>query len=1113
MQEEIRVITLVRKENLTPHEKTSDEGMEERFFTTDYFDMLITKRYSLDVPLNQWMSEDSVLTDYSQETAVQRYPLYFSKSIYDKYEKSRDELKRGDPFEKSSDFKFLSVIQVYIAPEILKRLKDKMSVMWCAEDGYAMLDPFLNDLYDTVECFRCSYQSQEFVYRIYYAMSAGDFTIVIKSRIPELSFGISTYVRSRISGKKWAVYKTYTLLAMEDDIDGWENGSVRLLENGSIGKFVLRGCYSWKYWKERPGNEYSNRIDRLNGRYDFSVELTEKEFVQFYHKVLKNNRDGNKEAVQLKNNADYLADLMDRGYLSYLNERYLMPGIEIGLNDADIVSKLVLDNKNDEELNSLNRNFINSLRQKQQDMEKSYAIICREHKSLKHYFVLLKRQIDFCSVLNEQSDTRIYACGIEQLLEAVLDSLGKYKDVYQEEESGSKGSQLGGTIVEYLGKSIYSINTYMEYVRNNNLQSLQTPNYNIESDMGMEKILIGYSEYLREFVRFYVENNDCMSGTIGFLPIVIPNICDSDIKVETLFPNDKIFNPTRKTRDDGKKLLIINSPSMMELEDIPMAMSMLCHEIAHRFRYEDRKDRNRVILRLFAAECAEMVTKKILARLLTEIGEVTTYPPIETILRQELSDIIVKILTSAKYGIDMDAPMDYFRAKLNENILKFFQDFSYISKMDKYTQLFIRQVTEWKNVDEDSIELAKELYEAIDSGKDRELCLQKIEKAVREYLGKKKGKDDGVIYLYMEDLIQQLVDEEQNDTGTETQQFIVRLHERLADIWEKRTLEHANRIGKTISVNEYRMWALTGRYLGLDAKSMDDTKINEKNRDRFMDVIKQLRIEEKDLEAVSNSISLYREITSDIFMCCVMGLSPFAYLNVIVTNMWRTDLLINENTMKRIICVILTMEIRDEDCKAEKALKKYTMTCVELLNRIGTEIKEYMPKEYEGYEDIYLKISEELSKYDDKDSMRTDKCKEALETFRQNMEMQYGYQDDLCIKIDKMLLVCKGLIDKGEHYINQLYRDDEYPQVCDREFLKEDYDTAWQMLSVFREKMKNDAKMAQLDNLYHQIADYLERLYETGRVTDSNLNRESIRFLLKMFYNCKFQYAESGGKL
>lgn len=1112
MQEEIRVMTLVRKAKLGQRDKAPEKRMEERFFTTDYFDWLIAKKYPLDIPLSQWMSEDTALTDYSQETAVQRYPLYFSDYIYDKYENGQQDIKRGDPFENGSVFKFLSVIQVYIAPEILRRLKDKIDV-WCGTEHQGMLDPFLNDLYETVECFRRSYQNQEFVYRIYYALSAGDFTIVIKSRTPELSFGISTYLRSRISKKRWAVYKTYTLLAMEEDIGGWENDSIRLVENRDIGKFVLRGCYSWKYWAECPGNEDIEGIDRLNGRYDISAELSEQEFAQLYDKVSGNAGSSAGEKGQKSGIVTYLTDLIDKKYLSYVNERYLMRGVDVRINDADAASQLVLDDQYDEELYILNQNFIRELRQKHGGMEKKYAVIFREHKSLRQYFELLKRQIDFCSVLNEQSDTRIYAGGMEQLLEAVLDSLGTYRDMYQQEKENGD-SLLGELIVQYLGKAVYSINTYMEYVRNNNLQSLQTPNYNIESDMGMEKILIGYSEYLKEFVRFYVENNACMSNKISFLPIVVPNICEFDITVEALFPDDKIFNLARKATEGSKKLLIINSPSMMELEDIPMAMAMLCHEIAHQFRYESREDRNKVLLQLFAVECAEVITGKILARLQTETGEVITYPPVETILQLELSYTIREILTSPEYGIDIHAPLDYLRIQLNVNLLHFFDHFCYISKLDKYVQLFIRQVNEWENVDVSSIGTINKFYKVIHAKESEESCLGDITKAAEEYLKEvaEQGIDNAAFYLYMEDLLKKLAVEDRNDININVQEFIVRLHKKLTKIWQERTIEYAGRIGEEISANDYRMWALAGRYLGLDAGSMEDTKVFEKNRDRFLDVMKQAKLEEGDLETPSRSISTYREITSDIFMCCVMGLSPFAYLNVIVTNMWRADLIMDVDTIERIITVILTIGISDKGLESGQVLKGYNEICLKVLDRVGIEIKEYLPEKYEEFHEIVLDIEEELGKYDDEPDIRIVECKNRLEDFRYDMEKQYEYKNDLYIKIDKMLLVCRALINEGEQYIEQLYGDARYSQLCRKLFLKQDYDMARSVLSEFREKMKDDFNMAQLYRLHHKIADYLERLYETGKVTDGGLNREGIEFLLKMFYSYKFQHAESGGR-
>lgn len=1107
MQEEIRVMTLVRKAKLTQRDKALNEQKEERFFTTDYFDMLIATQYPLDTPLNQWMSEDTALTDYSQETAVQRYPLYFSRHIYEKYECDPNVLKRGDPFEKSSGFKFLSVIQVYIAPEILKRLDTKMDVVWHPTEEHAMLDPFLDDLYDTVECFIRSNQNQEFVYRIYYALSAGDFTIIIKSRTPELSFGISTYLRSRISEKKWAVYKTYTLLAMEDDIEGWESDLVRLSEDGNIGKFVLRGCYSWKYWAECSGNEDIDGIDRLNGRYDISAELTEQEFTLLYNKVAGNGTDKSEDVGRISGKVKYLIDLIDKEYLSYINERYLMHGIEIKLKDTDTVSSLMLDNKDQEDFYILNQNFIDKLRSKHEDLNEAYVVIYREHKSLRHYFELLKRQIDFCSVLNEQSDTRIYASGMEQLLWAVLDSLSEYKDMYLKERgmlSGQEYCEIGGLIVNYVGKSVYSINTYMEYVRNNNLQSLQTPNYNIESDMGMEKVLIGYSEYLREFVRFYVKSSDCMSGNIDFLPIVVPNICDAGITVEVLFPTDKIFNFPDTDERKSEKLLIINSPSMMELEDVPMAMAMLCHEIAHQFRYESREERNSVLLQLFTARCADVITEKILTNLRADIDEIITFPAVKMILQQELSETLKEVLVNSKYRITMQAPLDHLNRELEDNLSNFFREFSYTSKLDKYVQLFIRQVNEWENVNLSAIGTMEDFHSMVRSP-------ETVEKYLSEMARIGGGEVEPIIYLYMDELLKQIAVEEQDDIDTGAQEYIVELHKRLRDKWQEKTPDYADKIGNEISVSEYRMWALTGRYLGIDAKLMEGTRIHDKNKDRFLDAIRQVKFEKEDMEAASASISTYREITSDIFMCCVMGLSPFAYINVIVTNMWRGDLIMSYDTMEtieRVITVILAIGISDKDNNKEQALKEYNEVCMEILDKTGDEIREHVPEECETFQNLSLEIRKALQE----DGSAQEQM-EALEQFRKNMETKYNYKSDFHLKIDKILLVYRFLIYEGETYIDKFYKDDQYPQACEWEFLKQDYDKACKVLKKFREKMKDDVKMAQLDRLHGKISVYLNRLYETGKVLDGDLNRKAIEYLLKMYYNYKFHHAGGGGEV
>lgn len=1100
--EEIRVMTLVRKPSLD--RKYEDNSTVKRYYTTDYFDVLITQEQGLDVPLNQWINGDSGLVNDYGETAVQRYSLYFNNRIYTKYEENQQELKRGNPFEDNEDLKFLSVIQVYISPEILRRIKDKKKMVWSKHDE-GLLDIFLSDLYDILEIFSKNYREQDFVYRIYHALSAGDFAVIVKSRTPELSFGMASYIRSRVSeqyGRKWAVYKTYTLLAFENEIDDWEKDTKRLFKQDKSGKFVLRGCYSWTYWAEKGTIRDIEGIDRLNGRYDISAELTEQEFEKLYNKLVREQQGAaDADSCEL-GKMEYLSWLIANKYLSYINERYLMGGVELNSEGANINSLIELEDKNKEELYISNKDYIEQLRKKQIDLEAKCENVCKEHKILRHYFGLLKRQVVFCCVLNEQSDTQIYAAGMGRMLDVVFENLNKYNKIYNEENeawiSGKEFNRLGELIVRYVGKAVYAINTYMEYVRNNNLQSLQTPNYNIESDMGMEKILIGYGEYLREFIKFYLRRNkECMNDKKEYLPIVVPNMDRLDINVEALFSDSKVINLASETEKEmDKKLLIIYSPSMMELEDIPMAMAMLCHEVAHQFRYEQRQVRNEVLVRLFAEECARVITNELIDDFQTEEEVLITFPKIMQILKNCLAEMIQEFLTEedSEYKVTVDAPLDYLTLELGENLLRFFGDFKFTSKLGGYLELFIKQTCGQAEVNAVDVDAVKNLYDLANADNFPEY--EDIVRAVYAYMDELESIGEIVPenYIYLDELTAQLEGEDKiRGNCKNTDKYITYLYERLTAVWKERSSLYKENVQKSISVDDYRMWALTGRYFGIDTETVKDTQMYEGNRKKFLDRLKHVRVEEEDVHEAGQRIGIYREITSDIFMCCVMNLSVFSYLNIVVTNMWAMDVVTNPGAVERIITVSFIIAAAGESEK-KQALERYKAACIQVLETLEDEVKRILPEERESFRAVVNGAAIFL----DDDKIKNTYNGE-LEIFRRQLVDKYGYKDDILIKVDKMLQICDVLFEKGEICIEQLY---------ERDYLKEDYFRGYKILSAFREEMKTDNKMKRLRSLNDSISAYLERLYETGKVRDAELNRKSVEFLLRMYYNYKFRNAD-----
>ena len=623
MKSEIRVIQLERetlKENNNNSQNdvcssftgTADNEEVKVYFATDYFDSLIVTKKSLDTSLADIMRMKNERTVSGRKISVQSYALYFSKNMWEKYEdKAIDKIHRGNPFDQGADsLCYLSIIQVHITPEILRRTTYDKTDLW--DEKHIILEPFIDDLYAVVG--ECEQECTEdaFVYRVYQMLSTGDLAVVVKSKFPATSYKISSKIRQRVAegGKsdseieRWTLYKTYTLLAIERGADLRESAN-----KGTPGKFVIRGCYSCKYWskvtpkwREKYTNIEKKSAFGLNGRYDFSMDLTAEEFAELYKIILryKGRQMEPVDAILSENieksaNVRYLKALLENGYLSYINERYLLSRSEDTIKDDECISKDVhLNSASCMTLREANDNYINNLLERFGRVKTATIRLRDAHKNLEQYFDFMERQILSCRTINQVSDTRVYVPKIGKQLEIALNAIDVYREIIVEKESLA----MIDCMVKDIMDMVHMLDSYTEYIRNNNLQSLQTPNYNIESSMSMEKILIGYNEYFRCFITAYLETYGHEYGKAEednkkqYLPVVIPDLHYMDISVKVLFPEglstDWKMEREMRQKVYGEKgeshyLMVVESPTLTELGDMPVFMALLFHEMAHQF--------------------------------------------------------------------------------------------------------------------------------------------------------------------------------------------------------------------------------------------------------------------------------------------------------------------------------------------------------------------------------------------------------------------------------------------------------------------------------------------------------------------------------------------------
>lgn len=698
MSADVRIIRLIRKNiHFQSNKEELNKETNTGFFATDYFDVMEVDRAQVSASLmtimGVWPNERLEPGDI----LAQSFSLYCSEGML---AEETGINWYGDPFtekDQNNSFPFLSIIQVHIMPDAMQYIDQ-------GEQDPAEL--FYMDLQEAVSDFMNANANIEMVLRIYKMLSTGDFAIAVRSNKAEASFLLASWIRQRSTREaseeklQLVLYKTYTLLTFNSKIIGQEDMKEETREN----RFVLRGCYSNKYWGEKTEtrkkltekySEEKSPLYGINGRYDFSVRITEKDFLDLYPiiQAYKNGEtikcDGKSAKEDKLDIVEYMKCLMCNGYLSYVNERYLIAQEECESQfQAESYTKLhfksvcgykvFLEHKIKEKYKNVKAKYGNA--------KAELDHISAYRKNMLHYMELLEKLILLCQCINESSDTRIYAITLLDQLDVIIDSVRAYVQLYQKEENGENILNL---LEDYIRESAWALDGYAQYIRNNNLQSIQTPNYNLETNMSMEKLLIGYGEILEVFINFYQEsglnealNEEMLNEPRRLLPIVVPALHKRDMSVEVLFVEGVSENWEKEKSvwntigENGiRHCMVVSIPVLKELMDIRIMVVTLFHEVAHQFRYEKRAKRNEMLLRYIIhvsmRQIAEELTRKQQQKLVLYDREQMFSQFLEKVLTEVyLKYYYEEILAGNTEHSSLEAPLNCFKMQLIRDLKK-----------------------------------------------------------------------------------------------------------------------------------------------------------------------------------------------------------------------------------------------------------------------------------------------------------------------------------------------------------------------------------------------------------------------------------------------------------
>ena len=1096
-KDDIKLITFCRKAIHECDNCNTDASVEA--MSTDYFDIIIKQDFNANSELIDITKSNIKQLENINNIAMHSYPIYCSKDDIIRYAKSK---RYSDPFDKSDKMLFFSIIQVHITPEVMGRLTDEHT-------PYEYMELFSNDIHKVIDAFAQNSPRCNFKYRVYRSLSAGDFIVVIRSEKEDTSFRISTLLRRRTarndnnkSTRQLVMYKTYTVLSIYNTIIETVN-ELKGRRTKTKSCFAIRCCFSNKYWRDKQINdkkfksckkEIDKNIFRLNGRYDISVLLTRDEFMNLFplfanYKGLKidvsdlidqaKNWDPQNEGFSKEK---YLGYMLCNGYFAYVNERYLINFDEpdcLYINDIDNDIVIYAMSESEPFLEQKNNSLYEILYSQFLNIDKIIKNIKGYRKNIAYYMSLIGRLIMLCKTINVLSDMRIYSYILMNQLGIILNGIKYYLEILIKENSNSDYNMCSimDNLEEYLRKSVHALDSYACYIRNNNLQFLQTPNYNLEGNFSVEKYLICYSEFLKEIIEQY--NKISVAMGIGALrqklvPVFEPDSLHDAISISILFRERE----EKELGSTDRSIMLVRCSTFKEIINIPEITTAIFHETAHQFRYEPRKKRNDVLLKCCVSSCFNGIVSRLIENAKLDLPWLDPDEETVNMIKSKLVKAYLEIVCESKENPKYDyeqKPLYIFKRRFMDELNSIYDK----TKLITHLRQIIASTIESAKFNVDIFnENARKAIIKIVSLEENILTLGKIkdEKKRSDAFKKiindaKKATNTLCKYDDKFDKVKEQLEGFNRNIEKICSLFIT--HTTMENIWENAY----DALTKEWSDSPDKYDSAIGRYLGLDYNHEDSKAEFVKQMNNVFNMA-----HDKIFDDIEEEIAQYREITADMFMCKLLELDIFGYLDFIMRDT-PVDTVISDKYIIRFIYVLYAVFDIHGNYRSLKGLKKKIDNGVRALNtaceaKLG---KLFWERKFENSRISIL-------------------SKECQRVASQLFGLNEDY-DDIAkeyLHFDKMYLLLNQL---------KIYYKLGIKKLCPNEVLKNDLKEGNAFLGNIRENFPNDIIRGYCDKFASFWNDSDIR-YGVNSQKIEDLNNTIIDFIQRMYYNNKFRNAQ-----
>lgn len=571
---------------------------ELRYFVTDYFDEIKVDTLDMEKASLQQCMGIMPKANIKKGVSHQRYCLY------------SDSKEENIIWDRNPEYPLLTIIQIFINPELYQA-----NYFW---DGSSVTVKKIQDkLFKYVERLAEEMKKEtpdlNIDFQLYQLLTAGDFAIIVRSNKTHAAYDVSTAIRSiRISIKvpnkivqDEALFYTYSICGVYDEeIASWS----RYLSSDD--RVVVRLRYSHSFRKILSEKDLQIKTDlvqmgqHLFGRYDHQISYSPQEFEILYPFIKKFKTQSeikyNEEKTGIPK-VDLLIEMLVKRYVSHINERLLLQyDYDEVLNGKASEEWIMVCERPWISLFAQNNKKINQIKTDVQELDRFLKPYYQSDHNLKEYIRLLGRLGRVFFEINKRQELRISLAYLLIQYETLVKSFIQYVAMIPKEQM----KLYAEIIAEYLRYGIGALEIFTRYMRNVNLQTLQTPNYDLQTNVSIMKLLLAYSQFLKPYV---TKKEEPYFLTKSFNSIIVPSMRTQDMSVAVLF--DIALN---KDKMQKPFLMVVYCPTFAFLCETCFLVPAVFHEIAHQFRYESREDRNNYLKKYIVKQLLHAVVLRLL---------------------------------------------------------------------------------------------------------------------------------------------------------------------------------------------------------------------------------------------------------------------------------------------------------------------------------------------------------------------------------------------------------------------------------------------------------------------------------------------------------------------